>query len=266
MSRPKIVREKKIQSRSWQIIIPTGWDNLEFIKERCKAIARNYYFIQHDHDVNELCEPVKPHWHLLLSFATSRELSTMQNYFREWGDFSENGEKKENDENVNADVNQFDEKKENEESSQLLKPNSFERVYSINGARKYLVHAEDPQKFQYSPKDVETNDKLFMDLFLPSLDKISETKKTISNFKLLAECDTYDQFLSLFEEQFYTMSNSQRISHIMNLRKYYNEYKGNVYCKDGFDRVFSNSRDDGYSLCDDYGNIKIGLECAKLPF
>jgi len=251
MFKPK--REKRIQSRSWQLIIPTGWEILEAIKERCKGIARNYYFIQHDNDKNELGEPVKPHWHLLLSFATSRELSTMQNYFKEWGDFDE-PEKKE------------EENAENEpgakEETERLKPNSFERVYSINGARKYLVHAEDPHKFQYNPRDVETNDKLFMNLFLPTADKITINRNLKFCFRRLNECKTYNDFLDGFDELMYNMSISQQMDKVISLRKYYNEYhdKSGFGHDDGFDYVYKTP--DGFvATAYDYEK-----ELENLPF
>jgi len=251
-------KEKKIQSRSWQLIIPAGWDNLDLIKERCRGIAQNYYFIIHNNDKNELGEPVKPHWHLLMSFATSRELTTMQNYFKDWGKFDEPKKKQKENEAEKEEA-----KAEDFESEQLLRPNSFERVYSIKGAKKYLVHAEHPNKFQYSPVDVETNDRLFFDLFLPSPDKISNTKKIISNFRQLAECETFAEFLSLFEEHLYTMPNSQQISHIINLRKYYNDYRHSLdyFNKDGFDKVLP--KNDGFVEVNPNYKVDLG---GDLPF
>ncbi|MDR3001461.1 MAG: replication protein [Fibromonadaceae bacterium] len=244
-------KEKKIQSRSWQLIIPTGWDNLEAIKERCKSICRNFYFIQHDHDTNELNEPVKPHWHLLLSFATSRELSTMQNYFKEYGKFDKE-EPKENEEKEPA----------QEENQQLLMPNSFERVYCIKGARRYLVHADDPQKHQYSPASVETNDPLFLDSFLPSVDKINQTKSVIKNFQSLGQCETFTEFLLLFEEQMYKMSVYQQANLTISLRRYYNEYKSEYRInRDGFEPVIP-----PYDPYAEKPNYKINLDDEPLPF
>jgi hypothetical protein len=246
LSRFQSRKEDKIQSRSWQLVVPEGWDNLDSIKDRCRGIAQNYYFIVHCNDKNELGEPVKPHWHLLMSFATARRLDTMENYFKEWGNFdkekncrkedSKGGESGEVEIGKSADL----------ENAQLLRSNSFERVYSIKGAKKYLVHAEHPNKHQYSPLEVETNDRLFMDLFLPSPDKISNTRKIIGSFKQLAECSTFGEFLSLFEEHMYAMPNSQQISHVINLRKYYNEYRNSLdfYKNDGFDKVLP--KNDGF--------------------
>jgi len=236
--------KQKIQSRNWQLIIPAGWDNLEGIKERCRGIAQYYYFIEHNYDKSELGEPVKPHWHLLMTFSSSRYLDTMQNYFKEFGNFEEpakkedKDEKKESTEQSETEEKPKEETEVSEETEQLLRPNSFERIYSITGAKKYLVHAEHPNKHQYRPVDVETNDKLFFDLFLPSKDKITSTKKMIGNFKQLAACNTFDEFLGLFEEHFYQMPMSQQISHVINLRQYYNNYRNSLdFTKDGFDQA-----------------------------
>jgi len=237
---------EKIQSRSWQLIIPAGWDNLESIKERCRGIARNYYFILHDFDKNELGEPVAPHWHLLMTFAAARRLDTMQNYFKEWGNF-EKEEKETEKESEAPDVEIG--KSADLENQQQLRSNSFERVYSIDGARKYLVHAEDPNKYQYSPLSVETNDKLFINLFLPKADAITETKNLFKSFKSLCECETFTQFLSMFEEFFYKMPPHQRVSNFITLRSYYRQYKirdNNLFnYDDGFDKL--PPKDDGFT-------------------
>jgi len=249
-------REAKIQSRSWQLIVPAGWDNLEPIKERCRGISRNYYFILHSYDKNELGEPVGPHWHLLMAFAAARRLNSMQNYFKEWGKFDEPGNEKEEGEFSGEEP-----KPGNLEGAQLLRSNSFERVYSLIGAKKYLVHSEDPNKYQYSPLDVETNDKLYINLFLPQTDEITATRNIIRNFKQLSVCDTFDEFLLLFEEAMYKMTNNYRISNVVMLRRYYNEYKnasGLCYRDDGFDKV--PPKDDGFFPVD--VNINVG----DLPF
>jgi len=254
-------KESVVRSRAWQLIIPAGWDNLEAIKERCRGIARNYYFVVHDFDKNELGEPVKPHWHLLMTFANPRTLDTMQNHFLEWGNFDESEKKdKENEKNETPEVEIG--KSSDLESDQLLRPNSFERVYSIDGARKYLVHWEDPNKYQYSPLSVETNDKLFINLFLPKPDEITATKKIISGYKQLALCKTFDEFLSFFEEFLYTMPNSQRMARIEALRKYYNEYRNNMYNTDGFDKHPPITYDDGYTPL----TLEQQKEFENLPF
>jgi len=261
-----IRKEKPIQSRGWQLIIPAGWDNLEAIKERCRGIARNYYFVVHDFDKNELGEPVKPHWHLLMSFASPRRLDTMQNHFLDWGKFDEKKDVKENEDYETPKDGQV-----SEESDQLLRPNSFERVYNLDGARKYLVHWEDPNKYQYSPLSVETNDKFFINLFIPKADEITSTKNIITSFKTLIQCKTFDEFLSLFESVMYTMSNAQRITHIIGLRKYYREYqiRDNDLCRydDGFDK--HPPKDDGFTPVDSetlLKQIEHQKELDNLPF
>jgi len=265
--------KEKIQSRSWQLIIPVGWENLEAIKECCRGIAQYYYFIEHYADKTELGDPVKPHWHLLMTFSSARRLDTMQNYFKEFGKFDEyakkedeeeKDEKEEKPEQEETGEKPGSETEEKTEDEQLLRPNSFERIYSITGAKKYLVHAEHPNKYQYSPSSVETNDKLFFDLFLPSKDKISSTKKMIGSFKQLAACSTFDEFLGLFEDLMYTMPMSQQISHVINLRRYYNDYRSSLdFFRDGFDRA--PPKDDGFYPVEINPNYEQKAE-DNLPF
>jgi len=151
------------------------------------------------------------------------------------------------------------------ESEQLLRPNSFERVYSLDGARKYLVHWEDPNKYQYSPLQVETNDKLFINLFLPKSDEITATKNVITSFKKLALCSTFDEFLSEFEAVMYTMSNAQRITHVIGLRRYYNEYRNNLYNTDGFDKL-PPPKTDVFTPVSLEEQIRLQKELDNLPF
>jgi hypothetical protein len=139
-------KEKKINSRSWQLIIPLDFPVNE-IKEKVKLIAKNYYFIKHDKDIDDFGAPKKEHWHYLFTFSNSRDLNTVKNYFADF--------KKENDE-------------------PLLLENSFEKINSIIGSKKYLCHFDHPNKAQYDYREVETNDELFKDLFQPLMSKSDE--------------------------------------------------------------------------------------------
>jgi len=176
---------------------------------------------------------------LLMSFASPRRLDTMQNHFLDWGKFDDKKDIKDNEDYETPKDGQV-----SEESDQLLRPNSFERVYNLDGARKYLVHWEDPNKYQYRPVDVETNDKFFINLFLPQTDEITATNNLVSSFKQLSLCSTFDEFLFGFLADMYRLPHGQRINLVMSLRKYYNEYKNNEYNKDGFDK--HPPKDDGF--------------------
>jgi len=198
-------KPKKIQSRSWQLIIPSEWEELDRIKEIGCRVSSLHYFIEHKNDVDEVGEPVKPHWHLLLTMSSSRDLNTVRNYF--------------------ADI-------------EKLLENSFEKIHSIHWAKRYLVHADDPGKWQYSPSEVETNDKYYKDLFISNMTKIEETKRVIELYRNMHDSSNFNDFLAWFEPQMYTMSNHQRVTLVPFLRRYYNEFKNNVaYRDDGFDKV-----------------------------
>lgn len=195
----------------------------------------------------------------------------MQGHFKEWGRFDKeekvvkeaelvNESEIENAEGIEASGTV---KEVVSCSEQLLLPNSFERVYSLDGARKYLVHADDPNKYQYSPLSVETNDKFFINLFLPRTDEITATKNLVRSFKLLSQCETFDEFLSGFEADMYRLPHSYRINLVMTLRRYYNEYKNNEHNKDGFDK--HPPRDDGFVPVESNINYQVNLE-NDLPF
>jgi len=199
-------KAKKIQGRSWQLIIPSEWQNISAIKEVCKSISRNYYYMLHDNDKNELNEPVKPHWHLLMTMGSSRDLSTMQNYFK---DFPE------------------------------LLENSFEKIGSIHWAKRYLVHADDPNKHQYNPANVETNDKAYKDLFIEFASKIEETKYIQEVFDQAGLVQTFAQFRAYFTNQLASMSIYSRMSMLMQLERYWKEkQEGDTFAKQ-YDKSFT---------------------------
>ena len=65
-----------------------------------------------------------------MSFKTPRKLGTVSNYFI---NFKE------------------------------LQLNSFERIRNITGAKRYLIHLDDADKYQYDSSDVVSNDKNLVD-------------------------------------------------------------------------------------------------------
>ena len=128
--------KKTLQSsRSWGLILPSEWTETFDIIEKVKNIAPRYYFILHDKDYDiETGELKKAHYHVLFTFTSARRLPTVFNYFSEFSD--------------------------------KLKDNSFERINNIIGAKRYLVHIDNPEKHQYKPDQVETNDLQYKDIFI----------------------------------------------------------------------------------------------------
>ena len=63
--------------------------------------------------------PKNAHYHVLMRFPNSRDLSTVQGYFKEF---------------------------------EFLRPNSYEKVLNLHGSVRYLAHVDNPEKFQYDKK------------------------------------------------------------------------------------------------------------------
>ena len=94
-------------SRVWGIIIPANWAIVEELLNFVRTLPK-YYYILHDGDYTEDGELKKPHYHCLIDFGSSRNLSTVVGYFSSFSEF--------------------------------LKENSFERIISKVGSIRYLVH------------------------------------------------------------------------------------------------------------------------------
>jgi len=161
-------KAKKKQSRTYGIIIPSEWENAKAIIVKAKSVAKYYYYIEHDKDVftentdfGQIGEFKKKHIHLLFTFNSSRDLSTVCNYFSEFPE---------------------------------LKENSFELINNAFGAKRYLVHADDPDKAQYNVLEVETNDKLFTNCFVEKLAADTEVKIIKENYKI-KENETMDEYI-----------------------------------------------------------------------
>jgi hypothetical protein len=89
--------------------------------------------------------------HLLFTFNSSRDLSTVQNYFSAFAELGEN---------------------------------SFELIRNAYGAKRYLVHADNPEKTQYDILEVETNDKCFSNCFIEKMAAETEVKMMNENYKV----------------------------------------------------------------------------------
>jgi len=221
---------KKITSRSWQIVLPMDFPYVE-IAAKIRLISKKYYFIKHDRDIDDFGVPKKEHWHYLFTFTNSRDLSTVKNYFTEFV-------------------------KDNKEP--YLLENSFEKIISIVGSKKYLCHFENPHKAQYNWQDVETNDEYFKDLFLAPMSASDEFDYFVKELTKNKKSISLDDFLSKFKSRFVqTMNSNQRFGNILRLINYYqtNNSAPDLFKEDdGFTPVNKNYQKGINSNLDNNGN------------
>jgi hypothetical protein len=205
----KVVKSKRVASRSWGLILPCSWESYMQIVYKVKTLAKYYYWIRHDRDFygdapedaenpHAVGELKKPHIHLLFTFNSSRDLSTVQNYFSEFNE---------------------------------LKENSYEIIRNVHGAKRYLIHADNPEKEQYKIEEVETNDKLFKNVFVEKAS--NEDLIDLMRDGLMQERSlTFNDYLSRFRPFISQMTNSYQIGVFMlNLiREWrFNSYDGGSY-------------------------------------
>jgi hypothetical protein len=208
MPKPK---EKKITSRSWQIVLPMDFPYVE-IAAKIRLISKKYYFVKHDRDIDDFGVPKKEHWHFLMTFANARDLSTMKNYFAEF--IKENGEP-------------------------YLLDNSFEKILSIVGSKKYLCHFGYPNKAQYDWKDVETNDEFFKDLFIEDMAASDEFDYFVDSLIKNHRGITLNEFLYKFKSRFITLSSHQRFGNILHLIRFYKDYNESETFSGQIDKTFT---------------------------
>ena len=202
-----MLKSKKIQSRTWGIILPCKWDNHMSIVHKAKSVAKHCYWIKHDQDrytepVEDVENPRKvgelkePHIHLLFTFNSSRDLNTVRNYFSEF---------------------------------KQLKENSYEKIANAYGAKRYLIHADNPEKFQYQIFEVETNDRLFSNCFIEKISSADEIFKILDSFEVVDRLSCREFCLKFFPilEQ---MNSYQKMVIIRNLRKEWREK--NIYARE----------------------------------
>ena len=111
-------KDKNLRSKYWTLILYEDSENLNF-NFYVDYIKQNYIYlyIKHDRDYNEFGEIKKPHYHVVLKFDNYKWLSAL--------------------------------------SGELNLPGTyFQPVNSMNAILMYLIHFNQPQKFQYSLNDV----------------------------------------------------------------------------------------------------------------
>jgi hypothetical protein len=209
---------KKIQSRTWGLIIPTEWENHMQIIYKAKEVAKYYYWIKHDKDfygdlsTGEVQETKKEHIHLLFTFSNSRDLSTVQNYFAEF-----NLTEKEETEALLLKANS-PEKELSGKYSQKFLTNSYESIKNAYGSKRYLVHKDNPEKFQYNPLEVETNDKLFANCFIEKVSSDEELEIIYKAYEKPAGDVTFREFCERFNTLFATMNAHSKMTNVHYLR------------------------------------------------
>ena len=186
---------KKVQARTWGLIIPCEWANHMNIVHKAKSVAKYYYWIKHDRDYytepddnaenpHAVGELKKPHIHLLMTFNSSRDLKTLPSYFTEFPE---------------------------------LKQNSFEKISNAYGAKRYLIHADNPEKFQYDKYEVETNDRLFLNCFIEKMSKCDMLDKFLDAYD--ADVPTMRQYCEGFRPMLMEMPAAQMSAALANYRK-----------------------------------------------
>lgn len=127
-----MTQNKRIASRSWGLIVPLEWENSKEIISFVETLPL-YYYILHDKDIDVEGKLKKPHYHILIDFRSSRNLSTVVNYFSHF---------------------------------ENLQENSFERIISKKASIRYLVHLDDDLKHQYKIEEIVSNDVSYKDYLL----------------------------------------------------------------------------------------------------
>jgi hypothetical protein len=194
----KISKSKRVASRVYGLILPCKWENHMKIVHHAKTIAKYYYWIKHDRDFygdapedaenpHEPGEVKDPHIHLLFKFNSSRNLETVQNYFK---DFEE------------------------------LKGNSFEVIRNAYGSERYLVHADNPEKAQYNIEEVETNDKLFKNVFVEKIASFDELNKLVESYNpTLAPPLLWKDYCDKFSASLVNLNSYQKMCVLDHLRR-----------------------------------------------
>lgn len=157
-------------------------DNEEHVKAY-QHIEKSYDYasILHDKDVTEDGELKKPHWHVLLRFKNSRWSTAL---CKELG----------------------------------IKENYIEEVKKFNNALQYLIHYNDPDKYQYKIEDVKGNLAIKLKDIINNIEK-SEGEKVV---ELLEYITQRDKPMSVTELASYCAKNG-----------YWSEFRrsGSIFCK-----------------------------------
>lgn len=166
-----------ISARSWGFILPAEWPNVDEILKLARELSVKHYYILHDSDVDvETGELKKAHYHVIMSFKTPRKLKTISNYFSAYEQF---------------------------------KPNSFERIRNISGAKRYLIHLDDGDKHRYDVSEVVTNDKDLADMLIDNASRLEKRDMMVQAYRNPPA--TLEEFIELHNPLFVNMNGYQTL-------------------------------------------------------
>ena len=166
-----------ISSRSWGFILPAEWPNVDDILKLVTELSVKHYYILHDSDFDiETGELKKAHYHVIMSFKTPRKLRTITNYFSAYEQF---------------------------------KPNSFERIRNITGAKRYLIHLDDGDKHRYDVSEVVTNDRNLADMLIDNASRLEKRDMMVQAYRNPPA--TLEEFIELHNPLFVNMNGYQTL-------------------------------------------------------
>lgn len=111
--------------------------------------AQRWAYIYHDRDIESDGTLKKPHWHLLLEFVNPRSISSVSKMCG-------------------------------------VAENLVEVVYSVEGSRLYLTHANAPDKTQYEIGEVKAN---------YDLENIDKPLSFLALYNMVESCENFKDFL-----------------------------------------------------------------------
>lgn len=173
-------------SRTWGLILPDAWEETPLILARCREISQKYYIIKHDEDRHEDGTAKPHHWHVLCKFANPRQLQTVQGYFTQF---------------------------------HRLQVNSFEKISNPEGAKRYLVHFDQPEKTPYPFTNVETNDLQYKDVFIQKTSSQDEITMLLDQYEAAKTAKNSREFCESFRGILQHMSPYQKLMAVRGLRK-----------------------------------------------
>lgn len=192
-----MVPKKTPTARMWGLIIPQEWEEAEAIIAKCRELSQRYYIILHDEDVNSDGTAKRPHYHVLCGFANPRQMPTVLGYFAQWP---------------------------------RIQQNSLEKISNPEGAKRYLVHFDQPEKTPYELSKVETNDLQYKDVFLQKLASVDEIETILNQYDDAMSARNCREFCESFKPILQHMSPYQKFQAIRGLRKDYREMREEGKC------------------------------------
>lgn len=122
-------KSPRIQARNFSCVTYLSPEQFHEVLSRKDSQVKHFAYILHDKDVNADGTPKEPHYHLLVCLYNNVNESTFRNWWK--GFFDPDGKP------INTLV---------------------EITRSVPVTYRYLVHADDPDKFQYPESDVVATD------------------------------------------------------------------------------------------------------------